>query len=89
MQQNERIKKIVSRRFPNILEEARLLDRRHPVPVKIFLAMCLDLVIAPTVYAASGDEVSRKVAWSLGCLLLLTGGLSIYLFWVIFEPERF
>ena len=79
--------------LPSNLKEAvdllQMLRRRHPVPVQLFLLMCLNLVIAPAVYAATGEEITRKAAWALGILGLITFGLSIYLFVVIFQPERF
>jgi hypothetical protein len=55
----------------------------------LFLALCLNLVVAPVVYAASGNELSRTQAWALGLLGLGTVALSIYLFFVMFVPEKF
>lgn len=79
--------------FPeNILEGISLLKtlwHRHPIPMQIFLLLCLNLVIAPAVYAAVGDEFTRKAAWALGLLGIVTIALSIYLFVVIFQPEKF
>ncbi|WP_449418756.1 K(+)-transporting ATPase subunit F [Phormidium nigroviride] len=79
--------------LPSNLKEAfdllQMLRRRHPVPLQLFLLMCLNLVIAPAVYAATGEEITRKAAWALGLLGLVTLGLSVYLFVVIFQPERF
>jgi len=46
-------------------------------------------VIAPAVYAATGDEITRKAAYALGILGLVILGLAIYLFAVILQPERF
>ena len=79
--------------LPSNLKEAfdllQMLRRRHPVALQLFLLMCLNLVIAPAVYAATGEEITRKAAWAIGILGLVTLGLSVYLFVVIFQPERF
>jgi prepilin signal peptidase PulO-like enzyme (type II secretory pathway) len=63
--------------------------RRKKVPFYLFLALCFNLVLAPVVYAASTNELSRSQAWSLGLLGLATLALSVYLFFVMFAPERF
>lgn len=62
---------------------------RHPLPWQLFLLMVLNLVIAPAVAAATGPEISRKAAYALAALGLVVLGLIIYLFIVIFQPERF
>lgn len=59
------------------------------VPRHLFLLLCLNLVIAPAVQAATGNEFSRNQAYALGILGLVTVALSIYLFVVMFQPERF
>lgn len=63
--------------------------KRNPIPIQLFLLLCLNLIIAPTVDAATGAEITRKAAYALGVLGIVTIGLSIYLFVVIFQPERF
>jgi hypothetical protein len=63
--------------------------RRQKLPMYLFLALCFNLVIAPVVYAASGNEFSRSQAWALGLLGLGTAALSIYLLFVMFVPEKF
>jgi uncharacterized membrane protein len=55
----------------------------------LFLALCFNLVLAPVVYAASGNELARSQAWALGILALGTVAISVYLFFVMFVPERF
>lgn len=62
---------------------------RDKLPFKLFLALCLNVAIAPGVYAASTMTISRNQAYALGLLGLGTFALAIYLFVVIFEPERF
>ncbi|MBD2214134.1 potassium-transporting ATPase subunit F [Calothrix sp. FACHB-156] len=63
--------------------------RKQKLPLYIFLGMCFNLVVAPVVYAATGEEFSRTQAWALGLLGLVTLSLSIYLFFVMFVPEKF
>ena len=63
--------------------------RKRPLPIQLFLLLCLNLLIAPAVQAATSLEVSRFQAYALGVLGLTTLGLSVYLFVVIFQPERF
>ena len=49
----------------------------------------INLVLAPVVYAATGGTISREQSYALGLLGLVTVALSIYLFAVIFQPEKF
>ena len=63
--------------------------RRQQLPLAIFLLLCLNLVIAPVVYAASSGTLERRSAWAIGILGLVTLGLVIYLFDVVFRPERY
>lgn len=63
--------------------------RRQKLPLSLFLALCCNLIVAPAVYAASGHEFSRSQAWALGLLGLGTVALSVYLFFVMFVPEKF
>lgn len=62
--------------------------RRQRLPLVIFLLLCLNLLIAPAVYAAAGT-LERRSAWALGVLGLVTLGLVIYLFDIVFRPERY
>jgi K+-transporting ATPase KdpF subunit len=63
--------------------------RRQKLPLYAFLLLCLNLIIAPAVYAASTGILERRQAYALGLLGLLTFGLVVYLFVVVFQPERF
>lgn len=63
--------------------------RRQQLPLAIFLLLCLNLIIAPVVYAASGGSLERRSAWAIGILGLVTLGLVIYLFDVVSRPERY
>jgi K+-transporting ATPase KdpF subunit len=61
---------------------------RQRLPLQLLIALCLNLTIAPTVYAAV-DGLQRRQAWAIGLLGLVTVGLAIYLFDVVFRPERY
>jgi K+-transporting ATPase KdpF subunit len=63
--------------------------RKQKLPLYLFLAICFNLVLAPMVYAATDQTLSRTQAWALGLLGLVTVGLAIYLFFVMFVPEKF
>jgi len=63
--------------------------RRQKLPLYLFLAMCFNLIVAPMVYAATGETLSRPQSWALGLLGLVVISLSIYLFFVMFVPEKF
>jgi K+-transporting ATPase KdpF subunit len=55
----------------------------------LFVTITLNLIIAPAVMAAAGNEITRNTAYAIGILYCVTIALSIYLFTVIFQPERF
>jgi K+-transporting ATPase KdpF subunit len=63
--------------------------RRHKVPLWILLGMGFNLVLAPAVYASTGEQLSRSQAWALGLLALVSLAIAVYLFFVMFQPERF
>lgn len=62
---------------------------KNPLAIVLFLTISLNLIIAPVVMAASGTEITRNTAYAIGILYCVTIALSIYLFTVIFQPERF
>ena len=72
-----------------LLEILIVQARRQPWMLVLFSALCLNLLLAPTVLAATGATLTRQTAYAIGLLLLVTLGLSVYLFVVIFQPERF
>ncbi|NJK66280.1 MAG: K(+)-transporting ATPase subunit F [Richelia sp. CSU_2_1] len=80
---------VLPNNFQEAIELAQMLWQRHPIPVQIFLVMCINLIIAPAVYAAADEDLTRKAAWGLSLLGLVIVGLAVYLFVVIFQPERF
>lgn len=55
----------------------------------LFSTISLNLIIAPVVMATSGTEITRNTAYAIGILYCVTIALSVYLFTVIFQPERF
>lgn len=75
--------------FGEVVEIAGEQWKRNPLPIQLFLLLCLNLLIAPAVDAATGAEITRKAAYALGILGMVILGLSIYLVVVIFQPERF
>ena len=68
-----------------------IIDRglKNPWAIAVFLGMSLNLIFAPTVMAATGATITRQTAYAIGILYCVTVALSIYLFTVIFQPERF
>jgi K+-transporting ATPase KdpF subunit len=63
--------------------------RSRKYPTYLSLALCFNLVLAPLVMAATSNTYSTSQAYALGILGLGTVALSIYLFVVMFQPERF
>jgi K+-transporting ATPase KdpF subunit len=72
--------------FVEIVKEQSAKNR---LPLIIFLGLCFNLLFAPIIYASTGEEMTRKAVYAIGVLGLVTLGLSVYLFFVIFQPEKF
>ena len=89
MKRNDLLNDILPRDFQEIIELGQMLWQRHPMPVQLFLVMCFNLIIAPAVYAAANEGLTRKAAWGLSLLGFAIVGLAAYLIVVIFQPERF
>jgi len=89
MKRNDLLNEVSPREFQEIIDLGQMLWQRHPIPVQLFLAMCFNLIIAPAVYAAADEGLTRKAAWGLSLLGLVIVGLAVYLIVVIFQPERF
>ena len=89
MKRNAWLNDVLPRDFHEIIELGQMLWQRHPIPVQLFLVMCFNLIIAPAVYAAANESLTRKAAWGLSLLGLVIVGLAVYLIVVIFQPERF
>ncbi|OWY69905.1 K+-transporting ATPase [cyanobacterium TDX16] len=62
---------------------------RHKLPLVIFLVLSLNVILAPIVYAATDGTWQRTQAYALGILGFITLALVIYLFDVVFRPERY
>ncbi|MBI1241931.1 potassium-transporting ATPase subunit F [Umezakia ovalisporum] len=54
-----------------------------------FLTVVLNLFLLQTVYAVTSDQISRAASYPIALLALATIGVSLYLFVVIFQPEKF
>ena len=63
--------------------------RRQKLPLYPFLGLCFNLVLAPAVFAATDGEMSRSQSYWLAALGLVTIALAVYLFFVMFVPEKF
>jgi K+-transporting ATPase KdpF subunit len=55
----------------------------------LFWSLVINILLAPAVSAATGGTLSREQSYALGLLGLVTIALAIYLFAVIFQPEKF
>ncbi|AFZ58706.1 K(+)-transporting ATPase subunit F [Anabaena cylindrica FACHB-243] len=73
----------------NELSEIFATCQRHRIPVNLFLLLCLNVLLAPAVQAATPGAESRFSAYTITLLGLVTLSLCIYLFVVIFQPEKF
>jgi K+-transporting ATPase KdpF subunit len=65
------------------------LSIKKKYPKYLFLALCFNLIVAPAVYAANAESFTKFQAYALGLLGILTFAFSIYLFVVMFQPEKF
>jgi len=81
----------VSSNFPiESLKGLWRLSNKKKYPKYLFLTLCFNLIVAPAVYAAANTQsFTRFQAYALGLLGLVTFGFSIYLFAVMFQPEKF
>jgi K+-transporting ATPase KdpF subunit len=72
-----------------LLDEISFHKAQKSISTKLFLALCLNLLIAPTVYAANSGSISRTSSYAIGLLLIVTVGLAIYLLVAMLQPQRF
>lgn len=89
MKRVNKLREFLPRDFSEAGEFLREQWKRNPIPIQLFFLLCLNLLIAPAVDAATGAEITRKAAYALGILGIVTVGIAIYLFAVILQPERF
>ncbi|MEA5573610.1 potassium-transporting ATPase subunit F [Calothrix sp. UHCC 0171] len=59
------------------------------IPLGLLIVLCFNLFLAPVVQASTPGDTPRWQAYTIGLLGLAIASLSIYLFVVIFQPERF
>ncbi|WP_193199213.1 potassium-transporting ATPase subunit F [Nostoc sp. MG11] len=62
--------------------------RKQHLPLAVFILLCLNVVVPPVVYAAN-NTLEQRSAWAIGILGFVALALIIYLFVVVFQPERF
>lgn len=65
------------------------LATKKKYPKYLFFTLCLNLIVAPAVYAANVESFTKFQAYALGLLGIITFAFSIYLFVVMFQPEKF
>ena len=77
---------------PTVLEDifaiAIKLHKRKSTRYLLW-SLVINLLLAPAVSATTGGAISREQSYALGLLGIVTTALSIYLFVVIFQPEKF
>jgi len=86
MKRNDLLNDVFPRDFQEIIELGQMLWQRHHIPVQLFLVICFNLIIAPAVYAAVDEDLTKKAVWGLGLLGWVIVGLAVYLIVVIFQP---
>lgn len=59
------------------------------LPIYLLSILLINLILSPLVYASTKDVLSKGQTYALGLLGLVTFSLFIYLFIVIFQPEKF
>lgn len=60
--------------------------RSQKLPLAIFVSLCLNLLIAPIVYAAADGTLERRSAWAIGVLGLVT--LAVLSFLLLFFNQN-
>jgi K+-transporting ATPase KdpF subunit len=63
--------------------------KNNRIPLSLFLLISFNLLLAPAVQAAAPGEIQRWQAYTIGLLGLVVVALCVYLFVVIFQPEKF
>lgn len=81
------MKYLLTQYFVEIL--ALISAKLQRILLTIFIIMCNNVLLAPVVAAATPGELSHWQVYTISLLGLVTIILSIYLFVVIFQPERF
>ncbi|HIK07955.1 MAG TPA: K(+)-transporting ATPase subunit F [Trichormus sp. M33_DOE_039] len=74
----------------DVLETLAFISaERYRIPLIIFLIMCFNVLLAPVVAAATPGRVPHWQVYTISLLGLVTVALCVYLFVVIFQPEKF
>jgi K+-transporting ATPase KdpF subunit len=65
--------------------------RSYPQKIAVYflIILGLNLILSPLVQASTAGILSRGQSYALGLLGLVTFSLFVYLFVVIFQPEKF
>jgi K+-transporting ATPase KdpF subunit len=65
--------------------------RSYPQKLAVYflIILGLNLILSPLVQASTAGILSRGQSYALGLLGLVTVSLFVYLFVVIFQPEKF
>jgi K+-transporting ATPase KdpF subunit len=79
-----------NRKF-SILNSQFIKLRSYPQKLAVYflIILGLNLILSPLVQASTAGILSRGQSYALGLLGLVTVSLFVYLFVVIFQPERF
>ncbi len=80
---------IFSLEMKEMINFVKTQRKRNIFPISLFFLLCCNLIFAPMIYAATGEEITRKTAWAIGVLILVTLAIAVYLLAVIFKPEWF
>ena len=67
----------------------KLRSHSQKLAVYFLVILGLNLILSPLVQASTAGILSRGQSYALGLLGLVTVSLFVYLFVVIFQPERF
>jgi K+-transporting ATPase KdpF subunit len=59
------------------------------LPIYLLSILLINIIISPLVYASTNQILSKGQSYALTLLGLVTISLFIYLFIVIFKPEKF
>jgi K+-transporting ATPase KdpF subunit len=79
-----------NRKF-SILNSQFIKLRSYPQKLAVYflIILGLNLILSPLVQASTAGILSRGQSYALGLLGLVTVSLFVYLFVVIFQPEKF
>ncbi|NJL64785.1 MAG: potassium-transporting ATPase subunit F [Methylacidiphilales bacterium] len=82
------MKKLASGNFRELITYIWQEWRRKKLPIIIFLGISLNIIFAPIVYANIG-KLEPRHTYAIAGLAIITLGVIIYLFDVIFRPEKY